>query len=39
MCTYQSIAWGVSLVIAAGIIAAVISMAQDHFRRDQEEQS
>jgi hypothetical protein len=39
MCTYQAITWGVSIVTAAGFIAAIISLAQDHFRRDQEEQS
>lgn len=39
MCTYQALTWGISIVIVAGFIAAIISLAQDHYRRDQEEQS
>ncbi len=39
MCTYQAITWGFSIVFAAGVAAVLISLAQDHYRRDQEEQS
>jgi hypothetical protein len=39
MLTYQLVVFFFSIIIPAGVAAIVISMAQDHFRRNREEQS
>lgn len=39
MLTYQLVVCFFSIVLPAGVAAVLISMAQDHYRRDREEQS
>ena len=39
MCTYEPYLWCISFIGTSGIIAVVISMAQDRSKRDQEEKS
>ena len=39
MLTYQLVVFIFSIVFSAGVAAVLISLAQDHFRRNREEQS
>ena len=39
MLTYQLVVFLFSIIFPAGVAAVLISLAQDHYRRDQEEQS